>query len=174
MFTSNLAFTFGLLPKFEKCLDKLLLVVPNTMPWGKNNLNIDVSFADFPKDSTPDLVYHRHLAELLQKYHDCDLYFIDGAKTATSTGCNNAILEKRQLLAFTQVLTAELLAIQRAVKGIIKSPERGNCLLSDSLSALLLLNSRNQTNPHPLAQDILNQISAVPSRGSIIEKCYQC
>ncbi len=107
------------------------------------------------------------IAELLQQYHDCDLYFIDGPKSSASTGCavikNNAVLEKRRPLAFTQVLTAEILAIQTSVKDITKSPERQNCILSDSLSALLLLNSRNWTNPHPLAQDILNQISAVPS-----------
>ncbi len=172
VFTSNLAFTSGLLPKFEKCLDKLLLVVPNTMPWGENNLNIDVSLAELPKDSTPDLVYHRHLAELLQQYHDCDLYFTNGAKPTTSTGCvvikNNIVPQKCRLLASTQVLTVELLAIQTAVKAITKCPERGNCILSDSLSVLLLLNSRNRTNPHPLAQDILNQISAVPSRTVLI------
>ncbi len=135
----HLAFTSGLLPKFEKCLDKLLLVVPNTMPRGKNNLNIDVSLADLPKDSTPDLVYHRHLAELLQHYYDCNLYFTDRAKPATSTGCavikNNTVLEKRRLLAFTQILTVELFAVQTAVKAILKSLERGNCILSDTLSA---------------------------------------
>ncbi len=40
--------------------------------------------------------------------------------------------------------------------------------MTGSLSALLSLNRRNQTIPHSLAQDILNQISAVPSRTVLI------
>ncbi len=137
---------------------KLRLVVPSTMPWRNKNLNIDVSLADLPKDSFPHLVYHRHLTELFQQYHDCDLYFTDGAKTTKSTICavikNDTILEKNRILTSTQVLTAELFTSQTAVKAIAKSQKRENCILTGFLSALFYSTPESKTSAPTDTRDI--------------------
>ena len=101
------------------------------------------------------------------------LTFTDGSKTEEGVGC--AFVCGRDTRSFSlpehsSVFSAELVAIDKALRFIEVSDDTEHAILTDSLSSLLALRAFHPSNP--LVQDILSLLTSLDHAGISVSFCW--
>lgn len=110
-------------------------------PW-RVNFDLDLSLTQYPKESTLPAVYKAAFKEAASKYLGYEKIWTDGSKGCDYVGCSivtSSITKSWRLHDLSSVFSAELYAIQKAVKFVRKSEQINFLICSDSLSSLLAL-----------------------------------
>ena len=134
---------------------------------------IDISLSDVRKtDLLPEELRSRAI-EHLSRYHGSTLTFTDGSKTEEGVGC--AFVCGRDTRSFSlpehsSVFSAELVAIDKALRFIEVSDDTEHVILTDSLSSLLALRAFHPSNP--LVQDILSLLTSLDHAGISVSFCW--
>ena len=149
--------------------DKLLT---DLSPWTLPEVEIRLDLTRFRKAETNQLVYKGAYIELCSKYKGFERIFTDGSKSDCATasaavvGSNLKNPFKRRLLDDSSVFTAELNAIRLALRQVYQSRKKKFLILSDSLSSLQAIASKQFRNY--LVVDFYNEYAWLVSEGKIV------
>ena len=131
-------------------------------PWTRifpNNINFELCIYD--KESTNPKIIFNHFQQILRSsYINHNIIYTDGSKTSFKTGCaiyNKDYSKQCQLDANTSIFTAELHAIEEALRHISESAPAKWLIATDSLNALKTI-SKLHTD-HPSIINIQNTLS---------------
>ena len=119
-------------------------------PWTLQFPDVDLKLSGLKKDATNPVQYKTEFFMSMESRSTRTQVYTDGSKTEESVGCAAVIYESektnKRLLRLpdgSSVYTAEVNALNMAMKGIEKSNDKKFIILSDSLSALQALKGRN-------------------------------
>lgn len=146
---------------------------PDTAPWTVAKPACLLQLTQFPKATTPSVVYQQNFLRLLSFYPDFTTIFTDGSKLDNSVGCSFNVGHTStcfKLNPNASVFTAELYAFLRALL-FIQSDNR-NCFLicSDSLSSLQALERFFPIDS--LSQQIQTILTELKARGTKVALCW--
>ena len=125
-------------------------------PWILSEPTVDLSLSKFLKDQTSVERYKQLYLELCQKHPNSTKIFTDGSKSgnhvasAAVLGLNSKKSIQKRLLDGCSIFTAELHGILLALDLALNSNNDSFLIISDSLSALKILQNRKITH-HILA-----------------------
>ena len=124
---------------------------PDIPFWQITKPQIDLSLTKFKKDKTPPDTFREEYEDLLKNYPSHETVFTDGSKNKNSVGLAAVHLSEKDPTEIIQrlppeasIFSAEIGALEEALKLIKYSPEINFLILTDSLSSLQAL---EQTNP---------------------------
>ena len=141
---------------------------PKYPPWNRGSLNI--CQAQYDKKSCSDAQLRTSFLEHVSGHVGSIGIYTDGSKSSDGVGCSVITPDrviKKKLPASSSVFTAELLAVQSALKYIFFSSPSGNSftIFTDSMSILLSL--KKLFPSHHLVQDILDWVYLLINRRGI-------
>ena len=142
---------------------------PNTPPWTMPEVSVDFSVASHEKSTTSPQEYKKHFNELCKKYPNYNQIFTDGSKSEDGVGaaCFSASGERQRGLNFcSSIFSAEASALEMAVDSAKASTERKHLILSDSLSLLRAIKSKNLKDMRILR--IYERLVKVENRGKTV------
>ena len=130
--------------------------VPSIPPWTIKHPTVLLTLANDKKSSTNTLEFKSKFNELKSKYPSHTCVYTDGSKNDSKVGCASVSKfhkSKVRLPDNSSIFTAEVVAIDLALRFIASSTRRDFIIFSDSLSVLQSIKNKNFSNP--LIQQIL-------------------
>ena len=143
--------------------------VPNIAPWTLTQPSVLLDLSLNKKSSTNSLEFRSKFLELRSQYPDHFAIFTDGSKDDARAGCasvSDLHTSKLRLPDNASIFSAEVLALDLALRFVESRRDRKFIIFSDSLSVLQALKNRNLSNP--LVQKLLVQHHHLSSSKEII------
>lgn len=139
------------------------LSYPSIPPWNTSPFGTELSLTTMEKLGTKDIIKSAFL-ELVSKFPAYDRYYTDGSKNERTTGCSvvteDLVLIRYSLPQVFSILSAELFALFLATRHILtQTNATTNLILSDSLSAIQILNRVHDVRQHPIAKEIISLLN---------------
>ena len=146
--------------------------IPDVPIWDSKPVTVDFTLPEFDKSST-STIFKSRFNELRQKYSDfCHLY-TDGSKVerkvASAYVCPYGTMSYRWR-AGCSIFTAEVEAIDKALKHVKVSSVECFVMFSDSMSVLEAIESQESKNP--LVNRVLQTCQEILSNGKFITFCW--
>ena len=130
--------------------------VPEIPPWTIKKPNVLFQLSSDKKSSTNSLQFQSKFLELKSQYPNHTAIYTDGSKDDVKVGCasvSHLHTSKVRLPDNSSIFSAEVQAIDLALRFISTHNGKKYIIFSDSLSVLQSLNNRNTSNP--LIQQLL-------------------
>ena len=143
--------------------------IPAFAPWLYTPPVIDLSLAQYKKDTTSPLFFRQLYYELRAKYYGYTAIFTDGSKIddrVASAAVADDRLFVRRLPDRSSIYSAELTAISLAFSHISTSNYTKFIVLSDCLSCLQSFQGFKFTNP--LLQDVIGQLLTLTGKNIVM------
>ena len=169
----------GLSIRVKNCNTNLnlrrLLIKPSTRQyifqssprWKIQCPSIDMSLSEFPKATTPPIIYRAEFTKLIrEKYPQCKQIYTDGSKSRIGVGAAAIHENTSRTLSLplnSSIFTAECKAIDLALLMITELNLTYALICSDSKSALQSIG--NKWSQNPLAFDIIMNIEKLTGEG---------
>ena len=128
--------------------------LPVTPPWLLEAPEVRLDLTFFDKSTTNELIYQQYFGEFVQSFPDYEQIFTDGSKSdaavgaASVTGKGFKKVFKARLPSCSSIFSAELKALQLALKMVYQSKRKKFLILSDSLSSLMAIQERKLDHPY--------------------------
>ena len=128
--------------------------LPITPPWLLETPEVRLDLTKLDKGTTNELVYQQYFAEFIQLFPEHVQIFTDGSKSdaavgaASVTGKGFTKVFKARLPCCSSIFSAELKALQLALKMVYQSKGKKFLILSDSLSSLMAIQERKLDHPY--------------------------
>lgn len=155
--------------ELTECTNELMTNSKCRFPPWRVKIDIDLSLTHFPKEQTVPAVYKSAFQEAASHYYGYERIWTDGSKGHDYVGCSivtNTTTKSWRLHDLSTVFTAELFALQKAVKFIRKSERLNFLICSDSLSSLLAL--RNGFGWSERINSVLEELTKCTRKGKNI------
>ena len=146
--------------------------LPITPPWLLKTPEVLLDLTNLDKGSTNNLVYQQYFGAFIEDYSNYEKIFTDGSKSddavgaASVTGKDFKRVFKARLPSCSSIFSAELKALQLALRMIYQSKRDKFVVLSDSLSALIAIKERKLD--HPYLVDFFEQYCELVKEGKKI------
>mgnify|MGYP002048973227 CR=1 FL=1 len=99
------------------------------------------------KGNTPPLQFKSEFNELISKYPSFDIIYTDGSKEGEKVGCAAVHASDIYKTRLPSIYTAEIQAIDIALRVLSTEDDTDFLICSDSLSVLQALHKRDLSNP---------------------------
>ena len=146
--------------------------IPDVPIWNSKPVTVDFTLSEFDKSST-STIFKSRFNELRQKYSDFCHIYTDGSKVerkvASAYVCPYGTRSYR-LLDDCSIFTAEVEAIDKALKYVKVSSVERFVIFSDSMSVLQAIESQESKNP--LVNRVLQTCQEILSNGKFITFCW--
>ena len=147
--------------------------IPAVPIWDSKPVTVDFILSEFDKSSTSSTVFKSRFNELRQKYSDFCHIYTDGSKVerkvASAYACPYGTRSYR-LRDGCSIFTAEVEAIDKALKYVKVSSVERFVIFSDSMSVLQAIES--QESKIPLVNRVLQTCQEILSNGKFITICW--
>ena len=147
--------------------------IPDVPIWDSKPVTVDFTSSKFDKSSTSSTVFKSRFHELRHKYSDFCHIYTDGSKVerkvATAYVCPYETRSYR-LRDGCSIFTAEVKAIDKALKYVKVSSVERFVIFSDSMSVLETIESQESKNP--LVNRVLQTCQEILSNGKFITFCW--
>ena len=147
--------------------------IPDVPIWDSEPVTVDFTLSEFDKSSTSSTILKSRFNELRQKYSDICHVYTDGSKferkVASAYVCPYGTRSYR-LRDGCSIFTAEVEAIDKALKYVKVSSEERFVIFSDSMSVLQAIES--QESKCPLVNRVLQTCQEILSNGKFITFCW--
>ena len=146
--------------------------IPDVPIWDSEPVTVDFTLSKFDKSSTSSTVFKSRFNEVKQKYSDFCHIYTDGSKVeitvASAYVCPYGTRSYR-LRDGCSIFTAEVEAIDKALKYVKVSSVEGFLIFSDSMSVLQAIGSQERKNP--LVNRVLQTCQEILSNVKFITFC---
>lgn len=137
--------------------------------WNIQQGTFNTEMSKFLKDATPPETYNQFFTQIKNNLSDYTFIYTDGSKINSSISysivCNNKILKIAHLPAYSSNFSAELIALNEAIK--LTFNQAGNfAICTDSLSAVKAIQNPNKNNYY--TNNIRNYILKKPNKYKLI------
>ena len=139
--------------------------IPDVPIWDSEPVTVDFTLSEFDKSSTSSTVFKCRFIELRQKYSDFCHIYTDGSKVASAYVCPYGTRSYR-LRDGCSIFTAEVEAIDKALKYVKVSSVERFVIFSDSMFVLQAIESQESKNP--LVNRVLQTCQEISSNGKFI------
>ena len=139
----------------DTCKHQVAFINAPKPPWLIKKQAVIWGLQKFNKQSSNSNIFQTVFQDFIKKYPNFSLIFTDWSKSDNNVGCafNLDIIENKfKLLAISSIFTGELKAIKLASFYLRGHGLNKSIIISDSLSALLVVQRFNSS--HPLVQRI--------------------
>ena len=147
--------------------------IPDVPIWDSEPVTVDFTLSEFDKSSTSSTVFKSRFNEVKQKYLDFCHIYTDGSKVerkvASAYVCPYGTMSYR-LRDGCSIFTAEVEAIDKALKYVKVSSVERFVIFSDSMSVLQAIESQESKNP--LVNRVLQACQQILSNGKFITFCW--
>ena len=139
--------------------------LPITPPWQLETPEVRLDLTKLSKTDTNELVFQQYFGDFIEAFHDHEKIYTDGSKSDDSVGAASVTgkdfkkVFKARLPSSCSIFSAELKALQLALKMVYQSKGKKFLILSDSLSSLMAIQERKLD--HPYLIDFLEQFNAL-------------
>ena len=154
-----------------------IFMVPDVPFWQITKPQIDLSLTKFKKDKTPPDTFMEEYEDLLKNYPSHETVFTDGSKNKNSVGLAAVHLSEKDPTEIIQrlppeasIFSAEIGALEEALKLIKYSPEINFLILTDSLSSLQALEQTNPSDTRILGLKL--NIQLITQKGKNLTFCW--
>ena len=137
--------------------------LPITPPWQLVTPAVRLNLTKLSKEGTNELVFQQYFGDFIESFHDYEKIYTDGSKSDDSVGVASVTgkdfnkVFKARLPSCSSIFSAELKALQLALKMVYQSKREKFLILSDSLSSLMAIQERKLD--HPYLVDFFEQLS---------------
>lgn len=143
-------------------------------PWLVPQPIVHTQLTIHPKISTSPAVYKQNFLQLVSTKKHFSLIFTDGSKMDAGVGCSfttgPSTACSLKLDPLSSIYTAELVAIQEALRYVENNDMVNALICSDSLSALEAIS--NLYPSHPLVQQVQTQLATLRDLSIRVEFCW--
>ena len=147
--------------------------IPDVPIWDSEPVTVDFTLSEFDKSSTSSTVFKSRFNEVKQKYLDFCHIYTDGSKVerkvASAYVCPYGTRSYR-LRDGCSIFTAEVEAIDKALKYVKVSSIERFVIFSDSMSVLQAIESQESKNP--LVNRVLQTCQRILSGNKYITFCW--
>ena len=147
--------------------------IPDVPIWDSKPVTVDFTLSEFDKSSTSSTIFKSRFNELRQKYSDFCHIYTDGSKVerkvASAYVCPYGTRSYR-LRDGCSIFTAEVEAIDKALKYVKVSSVERFVIFSDSMSVLQAIESQESKNP--LINRVLQTCQSILSGNKYITFCW--
>ena len=147
--------------------------IPDVPIWDSKPVTVDLTLSEFDKSSTSSTNFKSRFNELRQKYSDFCHIYTDGSKVerkvASAYVCPYGTRSYR-LRDGCSIFTAEVEAIDKALKYVKVSSVESFVIFSDSMSVLQAI--ENQESKNPLVNRVLLTCQRILSGNKYITFCW--
>ena len=149
---------------------------PITPPWLLDVPEVLLNLTKHEKSSTNELVYKQLFSELMSDFTDYEKIYTDGSKFADAVGAASVTgpgykkVFKARLPSCSSIFSAEVKALQLALKMVYQSKRKKFLILSDSLSSLMAIQEKKLD--HPYLVDFFEQYTMLCQEGKIIKLAW--
>ena len=128
--------------------------LPVTPPWQLVTPEVRLDLTKLSKDGTNELVFQQYFGDFIEAFPDYEKIYTDGSKSEDSVGAASVTgkdfnkVFKARLPSCSSIFSAELKALQLALKMVYQSKRKKFLILSDSLSSLMAIQERKLDHPY--------------------------
>ena len=145
----------------------------NSPPWLLEKSEVILDLNKLSKKKTPPLIYQEKLHSIQDNLPNYLHIYTDGSKDNNGTGCGAVLNDKtmkQSLPKEASIFTAEICAINLALKIISNKKAKKFIIYSDSISVLHSI--KNQKLDNPLIVNLLNKLHALRQTAKKIIFCW--
>ena len=149
---------------------------PITPPWLLDVPEVLLNLTKHEKSSTNELIYKQLFGELMSDFTDYEKIYTDGSKFADAVGAASVTgpgykkVFKARLPSCSSIFSAEVKALQLALKMVYQSKRKKFLILSDSLSSMMAIQEKKLD--HPYLVDFFEQYTMLCQEGKIIKLAW--
>lgn len=148
--------------------------IPAVPPWTLGRPSVDLALTEYRKDSTNPTIYKNKFFELRDTlYKNCVELFTDGSKIGCRTSAAVIYNNKSRSMRLpdgSSIFTAELKAIELALKWILTASGVHFVIYSDSLSSLVAINQYKINNK--LVFNVVKLCTDIGNRNKNVSLCW--